>query len=432
MDVTGEIVTIGNELLSGSQVDTNGPYLAGRLRSRGVVVGRLTSVGDESEAIQQALAESMRRSQVVLITGGLGPTSDDITAEAASRLFNRPLQLHEQAWQHLGDLLDRYGLVMTEGQKKQALLPEAAEMIPNPLGTAPGFLIREDDRLLFFLPGVPREMKAMVEQTVLPRLEQEWSERPCYRSRTLKLFGISEAGVDELLSDLFQTAEVQIAFLPHLPELRVGLLAQGSTAQEAEAKLARWERLVQDRLNPYVFGVDNETMETVVGMLMRRAGATIAVAESCTGGLIGHRLTNVPGSSDYVERIVVAYSNRTKLEVLKVPAEIIQTHGAVSKPAARSMAEGIRALAGTTIGLAATGIAGPGGGTPDKPVGTVYIALADATETWAKRYQFPGDRLQVKMITAQVALNRVRRYLLRRGREDECWNNGILGSGRMT
>ncbi len=417
MDVKAEIITIGNELLKGLQADTNSSYLADRLASRGILVCRITSVGDDFAAIHQALSESIERSQLVLVTGGLGPTSDDITTEAVSQLLQRPLRIHEQALQHLLELARAYGLAMTNGQRKQALLPEGAELIANPIGTAPGYSLQEKRCRLFVLPGVPAEVTAMTEESILPRLEQEWHDRPWYRSRTLKVFGISEARADELLGDLIKTEKVQISFLPHLPELHIGFAAHSADLLKCEETLKHWEGMIRRRLEPYVFGADDETMESVVGTLLANAQATIAVAESCTGGLIGHCLTNVPGSSSYVDRVLVTYSNQAKVDLLKVPTEVIRAHGAVSELTARYMAEGVRLQAGSTLGLATTGIAGPGGGTPEKPVGTVYIALADGNDTWVKRYQFPGGRLRVKMLTAQVALNRVREYLLHKSEE---------------
>lgn len=412
MDIKGEIITIGNELLSGVQVDTNGAYLAGRLRGRGVDVVRITSVGDEQGAIIQALNESRGRAHVVVVTGGLGPTGDDITAASVARSFDCPLVVHEEALTLLEGVLRSYGLAVTENQKKQACLPHGAEVIPNPTGTAPGFLMKEDGRLLFVLPGVPRELAVMVEETVLNRIEQEWPDRPHYCSRTLKLFGLSEARADELLRGLVFDEDLKLAFLPCFPEVHVKIEVHAAIRETGEERLRSWEQELRKRLHPYVFGTDNDTMEGAVGALLREAGATLAVAESCTGGLIGHRLTEIPGSSDYLERVAVVYSNQSKVDLLQVPQPVIAAHGAVSEPVARLMAEGVRAASGTTLGLATTGIAGPGGGTPEKPAGTVFIALAYGTDTWVKRYRFLGDRGQVKLLTSQVALNRVRRHLL--------------------
>jgi len=374
----GEIITIGNELISGSQVDTNGSYLAERLYSLGIPVQRIVSVGDDKETIAHAVRESVERADLVLLTGGLGPTSDDITTEITARVLKRKLLLHPDAWEHIKQLIRSFGLEITDGQKKQAYIPEGAELIPNRKGTAPGYLLKEARALVVVLPGVPREMKAMVEETILPRLEKEWKDRPCYRSRTFMVFGISESKANDLLIDIAKDPQdLQIAFLPHFPEIRVRLTVQGPSSHNAEKKLGYWEKALRERLEPYIFGVDGESMEAVVGSLLREKKATLAVAESCTGGLIGHRLTNISGSSDYVERVVVTYSNQAKIDLLKVPEHIIQSHGAVSEPTARFMAQGVRELAGTDFGLSTTGIAGPSGGSPEKPVGTVFISLAD-------------------------------------------------------
>jgi nicotinamide-nucleotide amidase len=413
--VKAEIITIGNELITGIQVDTNGPYLAQRLLSQGILVQRIISVGDETQEIAHALKDSIERSDLVIMTGGLGPTRDDITTEVATKVLGKKLVLYPEALDHINKMLGSYNVPTTEGQKKQAYFPEGAEIIPNPKGTAPGFLIKEGETLLAFLPGVPRELETMVEETILPRLENEWKRETYFQSRTLRLFGIAESKVDDLLKDIFKNQkEVTLAFLPLFPEINVQITIQKKNNEEACARLAYWEKAIRERLEPYVFATDEDTMEEVVGNLLRKAKATIAVAESCTGGLIGHRLTNIPGSSDYVERVVVVYSNQAKIDLLKVPEEVICTHGAVSAPTAKLMAEGIRNLAGTTLGLSTTGIAGPAGGSSEKPVGTVFISLTDGKETVTKEYHFPGDRQQIKWMTSAVALNRIRQYFLKK------------------
>jgi nicotinamide-nucleotide amidase len=415
LDVKAEIITIGNELITGIQVDTNGPYLAQRLLSQGILVQRIISVGDEAQEIAHALKDSIERSDLVIMTGGLGPTRDDITTEVATKILGKKLVLYPEALDHINKMLGSYNVPTTEGQKKQAYFPEGAEIIPNPKGTAPGFLIKEGETLLAFLPGVPRELETMVEETILPRLENEWKRETYFQSRTLRLFGISESKVDDLLKDIFKNQkEVTLAFLPLFPEINVQITIQKKNNEEACARLAYWEKAIRERLEPYVFGTDEDTMEEVVGNLLRKAKATIAVAESCTGGLIGHRLTNIPGSSDYVERVVVVYSNQAKTDLLKVPEEVICTHGAVSEPTAKLMAEEIRNLAGTTLGLSTTGVAGPAGGSSEKPVGTVFISLTDGKETVTKEYHFPGDRQQIKWMTSEVALNRIRQYFLKK------------------
>jgi len=396
-------------------VDTNGPYLAQRLFGQGISVQRIVSVGDDAGAIAGALKESITRSDLVLITGGLGPTRDDVTTEVITKVLKKKLVFYPEALDHINKILGSYNVATTEGQKKQAYFPEGAEIIPNPKGTAPGFLIKEGKTLLVFLPGVPRELEAMVEETILPRLENEWKRETYFQSRTLRLFGIPESKVDDLLKDIFENQrEITLSFLPLFPEINVHITIREKSKDKACARLAYWEKAIRERLEPYVFGTDEDTMEEVVGNLLRKVKATIAVAESCTGGLIGHRLTNIPGSSDYVERVVVVYSNQAKIDLLKVPEEVILTHGAVSEPTAKLMAEGIRNLAGTTLGLSTTGVAGPAGGIPEKPAGTVFISLTDEKETSTKEYRFPGDRQQIKLMTSEVALNSIRQYFLKK------------------
>ncbi len=417
MDVKAEIITIGNELITGIQVDTNGPYLAQRLFGQGISVQRIVSVGDGAEAIAGALKESIASADLVLITGGLGPTRDDVTTKVATKVLGKKLIFYPEVLDHINKVLGSYNVPTTEGQKKQAYFPEGAEIISNPQGTAPGFLIKEGKTLLVFFPGVPRELETMVEETILPRLEKEWKRGTYFQSRTLRLFGISESKVDDLLKDIFENQrEITLSFLPHFPEINVHLTVQKKNNEGACARLAYWEKAIRERLEPYVFGTDEDTMEDVVGNLLRKAKATIAVAESCTGGLIGHRLTNIPGSSDYVELVAVVYSNQAKIDLLKVPEEVIRNYGAVSEPTAKFMAEGIRNLAGTTLGLSTTGIAGPAGGSPEKPVGTVFISLTDGKETSTKEYHFPGDRQQIKWMTSEVALNSIRQYCLKKNR----------------
>lgn len=416
MDVGSEIITVGNELVTGVQIDTNGAYLAEQLWAKGIPVKRIMSVGDDAAALAAALLESLARARIVLVTGGLGPTADDLTTEVVAGALRRALVCDPAALDRLSGLLASYGLPLTEMQKKQACFPLGAEVLPNPRGTAPGFLLREEGCVLIVLPGVPEEVKAITQQTVIPLLEREVKVRACYQSRTLKVFGLSESRVAERVRALTeQSDEAQLSFLPRFPEVHLRITVCSLSKARAEERLGVWEAGITARLSPYVFGKDQETMEEVVGALLRRRGATLAVAESCTGGLIGHRLTNVPGSSDYLERVVVAYSNQAKIEVLKVPDEVIRTYGAVSEPTAREMAEGVRRSAKTTLGLSTTGIAGPGGGSAEKPVGTVFVCVTDGSDAWTKEYHFPGDRDRVKGMTAAVALNQVRQYVLRKG-----------------
>ncbi|MDY6855436.1 MAG: competence/damage-inducible protein A [Thermodesulfobacteriota bacterium] len=408
-----EIIAIGNELTSGSVIDTNSSFLAERLISVGIEVRWMTSVGDNELDIKESLMRALNRAEVILVTGGLGPTHDDITAYVVAKTFKRELIRNEEALNRIKALFDSLGFRMPLNNEKQAMIPEGAELIHNPIGTACGFIIRQNDRLSFFLPGVPREMIRMTDESVLPLLEREKGGGFRFKTETLKIFGLGESGIAEMIKDIVERDEdIRIGFLPNFPENYIKITAKGKSDKEVCSKLSKASNEIEKRLGDCVFGKDRKTIEGVVGDLLRLNGDTIALAESCTGGLISSRLTDIPGSSDYFKRAVVAYDNQAKIELLHVPKSIVDEFGAVSGEVAKKMAQGIREYAKATLGLGVTGIAGPGGGTAEKPVGLVFISLSDKKETLVKRYIFPGDRAQVRLLTAQSALDLVRRYYL--------------------
>ncbi|PJB39287.1 MAG: competence/damage-inducible protein A, partial [Deltaproteobacteria bacterium CG_4_9_14_3_um_filter_44_9] len=412
--MNAEIITIGNELVSGSVIDTNSSFLAERLLSIGIEVTRITSVGDNELDITDSLESALQRSEVILITGGLGPTPDDITAEVAAKTLGRELVINEEALDWVKGFFKKLGLEMSPNNEKQALIPERTELIMNPTGTACGFLAREKDKLVFFLPGVPRELVRMTDESILPILQREKGEGFQFKTTTLKVFGLGESKIAELIKDVVQKCEsVRIGFLPNYPENYIKITAKGLDYEETSTIVSTIEEEITKQLGDYIFGRDDQTLEGVVGDLLRENRDTIAVAESCTGGLISHRLTNVPGSSDYMMRGIVAYSNQAKTDLLNIPASLIDESGAVSSKVAEKMAQGVRELGKTTLGLAVTGIAGPGGGTPDKPVGLVFISLSDKKETVLKGYNFPGNRAQIRLAASHAALDLVRRYYLK-------------------
>jgi nicotinamide-nucleotide amidase len=387
-----EIIAIGNELISGSVMDTNSSFLAERLISVGIEVRWMTSVGDNEPDIKESLKSALNRAEVILVTGGLGPTHDDITACVVAKTLKRKLIQNEQALNWIKKLF---------------------ELIHNPIGTACGFMIRENGRLSFFLPGVPREMVRMTDESVLPILKREKGEGFRFKTETLKVFGLGESRIAELIKDIVERDEdIRIGFLPNFPENYINITAKGKNDNEVCSKVSEVADEIAKRLGDYVFGKDGQTIEGVVGDLLRSNGDTIALAESCTGGLISRRLTDIPGSSDYLKRAVVAYDNQTKIDLLHVPKRMLDEFGAVSGEVAKKMAEGIREYGKTTLGLGVTGIAGPGGGTPEKPVGLIFISLSDSKETIVKSYNFPGDRAQVRLLTSQSALDLIRRYYL--------------------
>lgn len=403
-------------MVSGEIADANAFFMANALTERGFCVTRVSMVGDQEGQIQDALLQSRDRAEAVIVSGGLGPTSDDLTTPAAAKAFGESLVLHEESLGQIRERFARGGMEMPRSNEKQAVFPASAEIIPNPVGTAPGFCLKSRGKAIFFLPGVPRELQHLFRETVLPRLERERKGNIHYRARTLKIFGLTESAIADRLSGIrAEHFSATLAYLPRYPENHVKIIVQGSDLEEVKRNLAELERVIRGKLEGRVFAVDRETLEEIVGRLLKERQATLAVAESCTGGLVAHRMTNIPGSSEYFERGVVVYSNQAKTELLQVPKELLAELGAVSAPVAEKMAEGMRHLSRATIGLAITGIAGPAGGSADKPVGTVFIALSGPDGTASRRYQFWGDRDQVKMISAQTALEWVRRYFLFNG-----------------
>lgn len=406
------ILSTGDELTTGRTVDTNSNFLADKLVSAGLDVVAVLTVGDYPERIEWAWQQAMEVAEVVVSTGGLGPTADDLTTETVGRVTGRPLRLDEAVAQRIRQMFEAMGRTMPENNLQQAMFPEGATVLPNPMGTAPGYRMEIEHRLgrrfLVVMPGVPREMKPMMEDHVLPWIAAQRGSSEVFRSRTFQTFGISESALDELVAGIIDEDEGRVAFRAAFPQISVRVTVHGSPAA-AEQRILEAAARMRERLGDYCYGEEDTSMEAEVGRILRERSATLAVAESCTGGLIGNRLTNVPGSSSYFRGGVVAYSNDIKRSELGVRAETLEAHGAVSTETAAEMARGVRERFGATFGLATTGIAGPDGGTADKPVGTVCIGLASATQTYTYRYQLWGNRDWVKILTSQVALDWVRR-----------------------
>jgi nicotinamide-nucleotide amidase len=387
--------------------------MASLLTERGFEVALITTIGDKESPLEDALLRAQEHAETIIVSGGLGPTTDDITAASAAKALGCRLSTNKEVLQTLRERFAQRGMEMPLANEKQALFPHQAEIIPNPLGTAPGFILRHKGKIYIFLPGVPRELQYLFKENVLPLLEKERQEKNFFGSRTLKVFGFTESAIADRLRDVnLQEHSASLAYLPRFPENHVKIMVHTRFSGEVEKNLQELEKIIREKLQGRVFAVDQETLEGIVGNLLRSHQATLAVAESCTGGLIAHRLTNIPGSSDYFERGVVVYSNRAKIELLKVPEELLAACGAVSGPVAEKMAEGVRQISRSTLGLGITGIAGPSGGSEEKPVGTVFIALASPRGTVSKKYQFGGDREQIKSISAHTAIDWVRRYFL--------------------
>ncbi|MGQ9779137.1 MAG: competence/damage-inducible protein A [Bacillota bacterium] len=410
-----EIISIGTELLLGEVVDTNAAFLARRLAELGIDLYYKTTVGDNLARIVAELRRAWARSEIVITTGGLGPTQDDLTREAVAALLGEELVLNREELEKMRAFFARLGRTMTPNNERQAMFPPSARPLANPEGTAPGLAVCKDGRHLFALPGVPAEMERMFDREVLPILRQIAPGKPLF-SRTLRFVGIGESAMAAAVGDLIEAgrAPTVAPYVTRRGETRLRLTVRATDAEEAARLFAPVEAEIRRRLGAHLFGVDEESLEEVVGRLLQDRGLRLATAESCTGGLIGHRLTNVPGSSAYYLGGVVAYDNRVKTGVLGVPAEILAAHGAVSAETARAMAEGVRRLLGADLGLASTGIAGPGGGTPEKPVGLVYLGLAWEGGVETRRHLFAWDRLGNKEAAAQAALALVWEWLRKR------------------
>jgi nicotinamide-nucleotide amidase len=412
-DLKTGIITIGNELTSGGIEDTNTAFIAREFQLQGWQVAATLSVGDDEAMIKKALDFILPLADAVVITGGLGPTADDITTAALARAFDLPLYMDERVLNHIKGIFSRYGLKWTENNSKQAVFPQGAQILDNPVGTAAGFSLQVAGKVIAVIPGVPVEVKRMVPEVVLPLLCRSFPEEARYLAvRTLKLFGLGEAVVDQAIAGIdLQGLGVGVGFYPRFPENHLVLSARDAGEEAAWSRVKKAEAEIYKHLGSYVFAYDEETLEGVVAGLLKEQGRTLAVAESCTGGLITDRLTDIPGSSIYLERGLVTYSNRSKTELLGVPETILQKHGAVSEETARLMAEGVRKLAGTDLGLATTGIAGPDGGSEAKPVGTVFAALSDGGETYCRKFSYRWNRRRIKIIASQAALLMLKRYL---------------------
>jgi nicotinamide-nucleotide amidase len=404
------ILSTGDELTTGRIVDTNAHWLAGQLFDLGIDVVAVLAVGDDPERLAWAWRSALARADLVVSTGGIGPTADDLTTETVAAVLGVPLVEHGESADRIRRFFAARGVTMPENNLKQALVPAGATIVPNPLGTAPGYRATHEGRHLVVLPGVPREMKPMVEDTVLPWLRGERGDA-VYVGRTFQTFGVSESGLDELVRGVVDPAEGRLSFRASFPEVSLRVVVHGRPA-EAEARLAAIVPRIRERLGPFVYGEGAVTMEEVVGRALRERRLTLALAESCTGGLIAHRVTNVPGSSEYFLGGIGAYANRTKAALLGVSPATLARHGAVSEETAREMAAGARGALGADVALATTGIAGPGGGTPEKPVGLVCFALASADGTTSSTHQLWGTRDWVKLLASQVGLDMVRRHAL--------------------
>ncbi len=402
-----EIVTIGTELLLGATQEGNGSWLGQRLAARGIPVYRRVTVGDDENAIRSAIADALARSGGVICTGGLGPTRDDVTKQAVAALFGRELVLDQDWLEIVRARFHARGIEMPAVNRTQAEVPDGAKLLPNERGTAPGLIIEEGDGYVILLPGVPHEMRWLTERYVLPYLiERGLARRSPVLSRTVRTSGMAESALAERIDDLSAELEpLTLAFLPGSSGVDLRLTSWGELVEtDAVTQLDRAETRLRDRLGLVVYGTDDDDLASVVGQELRTRSLTLAVAESCTGGLVAKRLTDAAGASDFLSCAIVAYANGSKRSLLGVREETLRLHGAVSEATACEMARGVRVVAGASCGLSVTGIAGPGGGSPEKPVGTVWIAAAVGERVEARQFRLFGDRVEIRERAAQAAL----------------------------
>ncbi len=411
-----EIISTGEEIRRGTIIDSNTAYIAEKLEELGIHVGRHISVGDDMEVLVSIFKETGSRAEVAIVTGGLGPTPDDLTAEAAAKAANDELVLDKPALEAIEQFFKERHRPMAASNKKQAMLPSRAECLYNPMGTAPGFRLTIGKCEFFFLPGVPAEMRNMLAEAVIPSIiKLRKGENTVFLNKTLTLFGLTESETGERLTKLEEKfPDIQVGIRFRFPEIRVTLYARGSDESLLQNMLASASDCALEILGKRVFSVEGHSMAAEVGKLLIERQATVSVAESCTGGLISHLLTNVPGSSQYFILSGITYSNDAKIDVLGVDSHIIEEFGAVHEETAKLMAEGVRRISGASYGLSTSGIAGPDGGTPEKPVGTICIGLATPGGSFGKRYQFYyPERIRNKKIFAVTALDVLRRELLK-------------------
>lgn len=406
-----EIISIGNELLSGLTVNSNASFISQQLFEIGIRVQWVQTVGDDAGAIRTALQTALARSQVILLTGGLGPTHDDITKKVVADYFGSKLVMNSQILQEVEAKFARRGIPMPAINRLQAQVPDKATLMSNQVGTAPGMIFEQEGKFVFVMPGVPREMKWMMEHSVIPFVQEKYPENRV-QVNVFRTTGIPESAIYEKVGkDLSRFSGYEIAFLPKFTGVDIRVIRQGKDIEDG-AKFIEFIKLLQKKIGRFIYTTENLDLEAVVGKLLSERHLTISVAESLTGGLVQDKITRVSGSSAYFMGGLVTYSNQAKVKLLGVKGESLEKYGAVSDTVAREMAVGVRKALGTDIGVSTTGIAGPTGATPQKPVGLVYVGLATPEKVVAKKFLFGQDRLINKQRSAQAALEMVRRSIL--------------------
>ena len=410
--ILAELLTIGDEILYGQIVDTNSQWMSLALDKVGIKVIRKTTVGDQEGEILTSFTEAEKRADIVLITGGLGPTSDDITKPCLAKYFNCELKIHEEALAEVTEFFTSRGREITEINRQQAALPSCCTKITNPIGTAPGMWFERDGKVFMAMPGVPDEMKRMMQEQVIPKLLQTY-KMPTIIHKVIRTVGIGESFLSEKISAWEKSlpSHIRLAYLPGLGDVKLRLTGFGDSDVKLQAEIDDLSEKLIPLAGEYIYGYGEESLEEVVGKILRAKKLTLSVAESCTGGYLSHLITSVPGSSDYFLGSMIPYAYEIKMRQLGVKPETLEKYGAVSEPTINEMANIVRAKFNTDIGVATSGIAGPGGATPDKPVGTVWIAYSDKYHTVTKKLQLSKDRMINIKLASALVLNLIRTSL---------------------
>jgi nicotinamide-nucleotide amidase len=410
-----EIISIGSEILRGQIVDTNANFIAQKLTELSIDLNYISAVGDNQKTLLSLLKKALSRSDLIITTGGLGPTEDDITYQVIAKTLHLKLIKSPEAEKNLKRILHSIKIKLSPSNLKQAHLPEGAKVIINKYGTAPAMILEKDNKIISSFPGVPYEMKKLIEENLIPYLKEKFPPSVIKKSKTLKITGLGESSVNELIRNYInEQTNFSFGIYANPEDIQIQITTQAPTEKEVDQLLQFSSNQLTKILGNYVYGTDQQSLEEVVGNLLKAKNIKVAVAESCSGGMLGEMITNIPGSSEYFQGGVISYNAKIKEELLKVPQEIIKKYGEVSEQVARLMAEGVRKCCYSDIGISITGIAGPGGATEKKQVGLVYMALANGKKTLIQKHQLFGNRQQIRLRASRRALNLLRMYLTKK------------------
>ena len=411
--MTAYIITIGDEILIGQIVDTNSAWMGQQLNMQGIQVGKIVTVSDTHKDITEAVDSAFSEADIILLTGGLGPTKDDITKKALADYFGVDMRFSESTYNRIQRLFQKLGKSMTEAHHEQSYMPANADLLMNKMGTAPGMWFEHEGKVLVSMPGVPYEMKYLMEVEVLPKLKNQFPGKPIAH-RTILTVGEGESRIADRIDPFLEALpeNIKMAYLPGIAQVRLRMTGIGDDENELNTLLDKKVEELKPLISEFIYGFEKEKLEEVIGRMLIEKGKTIATAESCTGGFLAHKITSVPGSSQYFEGSIISYSNEMKMNQLNVKSSTLKKHGAVSEKTVKEMVQGTLELLKTDIAIAISGIAGPDGGTPEKPVGTIWIAIGDKNNTKTYQLNLWKDRMKNIEYTSTVALNVIRKFLL--------------------